>query len=409
MFKDVPTDHWAYQAVQSLQSKGVVVGYPDGYFRGKRTLTRYEFAVALNKAIEKFGGGSVGPAGPAGEAGPAGPAGDVGPAGMTPEDVENLKKLVNEFGDELKSMRGDLRAVQAKLNSLAADVASIKGRLDKMPVISGGAWMAVRADRGNTYIDDMGHLFGAYDSNYGGTGANLRDTAAVVHGFDLNLDAKIAGGATLSTGLVVDNYLGFEDGQLATVAKGGYGYDSNDDDLYIRKLEITTPLGGPGRNSTITFGRYRYSHYWWMQKPVVDDYVKDPFDDQNYSMDGFKLRTNFGSVALDGFAGKFSSVDGIYWSGINEPVGALAPSKTMTGSIGKPVGQAWAGNALYMEQMAGMTLGVPIKEGMGIQGGHVAGTVMVGTGGSSTSKRHLHDLLRPVCRVELERAAVADR
>ena len=51
-FKDVPTDHWAYQAVESLREKGIVIGYPDGYFRGKRTLTRYEFAVALDRALK---------------------------------------------------------------------------------------------------------------------------------------------------------------------------------------------------------------------------------------------------------------------------------------------------------------------------------------------------------------------
>ena len=52
MFKDVDQNHWAYQAVESLRAKNIVVGYPDGYFRGKRTLTRYEFAVALDRALQ---------------------------------------------------------------------------------------------------------------------------------------------------------------------------------------------------------------------------------------------------------------------------------------------------------------------------------------------------------------------
>ena len=46
-FNDVPTDHWAYDAVSTLQKDGVLIGYPDGEFSGKRTLTRYEFATAL--------------------------------------------------------------------------------------------------------------------------------------------------------------------------------------------------------------------------------------------------------------------------------------------------------------------------------------------------------------------------
>ena len=51
VFPDVPENHWAYMMVQDLAYKGIVVGYPDGNFAGDRTLTRYEFAVALDRAI----------------------------------------------------------------------------------------------------------------------------------------------------------------------------------------------------------------------------------------------------------------------------------------------------------------------------------------------------------------------
>ena len=51
VFPDVPENHWAYMMVQDLAYKGIVVGYPDGNYQGSRTLTRYEFAVALDRAI----------------------------------------------------------------------------------------------------------------------------------------------------------------------------------------------------------------------------------------------------------------------------------------------------------------------------------------------------------------------
>ena len=51
VFPDVPENHWAYAMVQDLAYKGIVVGYPDGNYQGSRTLTRYEFAVALDRAI----------------------------------------------------------------------------------------------------------------------------------------------------------------------------------------------------------------------------------------------------------------------------------------------------------------------------------------------------------------------
>ncbi|HAH86334.1 MAG TPA: S-layer homology domain-containing protein, partial [Armatimonadetes bacterium] len=31
-FADVPTDHWAYAAVQQLAQAGIIQGYPDGTF-----------------------------------------------------------------------------------------------------------------------------------------------------------------------------------------------------------------------------------------------------------------------------------------------------------------------------------------------------------------------------------------
>ena len=44
----VPDSHWAYDAVANLKGK-VVIGYPDGKYRGAREMTRYEFAVAIDR------------------------------------------------------------------------------------------------------------------------------------------------------------------------------------------------------------------------------------------------------------------------------------------------------------------------------------------------------------------------
>jgi len=49
-FSDVPANHWAYQAIQSLAADGLVEGYPDGKFKGDRPLTRYEMAVIIATA-----------------------------------------------------------------------------------------------------------------------------------------------------------------------------------------------------------------------------------------------------------------------------------------------------------------------------------------------------------------------
>jgi BMFP domain-containing protein YqiC len=59
-FPDVPSNHWAYDAVNELASRGLIVGYPDGTFRGNNPLTRYELAMILSRLIpqlEKIAGG----------------------------------------------------------------------------------------------------------------------------------------------------------------------------------------------------------------------------------------------------------------------------------------------------------------------------------------------------------------
>ena len=53
IFPDVPENHWAYEYIHSLAAKGIVEGYPDGNFDGDRTMTRYEFATMLYKAMQK--------------------------------------------------------------------------------------------------------------------------------------------------------------------------------------------------------------------------------------------------------------------------------------------------------------------------------------------------------------------
>lgn len=53
-FRDVPKEHWAYQAVQELAKDGILQGYSDHEFKGERPLTRYEFSMVVAKAIDQF-------------------------------------------------------------------------------------------------------------------------------------------------------------------------------------------------------------------------------------------------------------------------------------------------------------------------------------------------------------------
>jgi hypothetical protein len=51
VFSDVPSTYWAYDAITSLSSQGIVSGYPDGAFKPDNPITRAEFATMLVKAL----------------------------------------------------------------------------------------------------------------------------------------------------------------------------------------------------------------------------------------------------------------------------------------------------------------------------------------------------------------------
>ncbi|HEY8495447.1 MAG TPA: S-layer homology domain-containing protein [Limnochordales bacterium] len=53
-FRDVPRDHWAYDAVATLAAAGLVEGYPDGTFGGERTFTRYEMAMVFARILARL-------------------------------------------------------------------------------------------------------------------------------------------------------------------------------------------------------------------------------------------------------------------------------------------------------------------------------------------------------------------
>jgi len=50
-FSDVPATHWAAKSVDTVTSAKLMSGYPDGTFKGEKPVTRFEFAVALDRFV----------------------------------------------------------------------------------------------------------------------------------------------------------------------------------------------------------------------------------------------------------------------------------------------------------------------------------------------------------------------
>ncbi|OUL17756.1 S-layer homology domain-containing protein [Nostoc sp. 106C] len=52
-FSDVSSNYWAAQFIQQLSQRGVIAGFPDGSFRPEEAVTRAQFAAMVNKAFQK--------------------------------------------------------------------------------------------------------------------------------------------------------------------------------------------------------------------------------------------------------------------------------------------------------------------------------------------------------------------
>lgn len=118
---DITPDHWAYKAVQDLAAKGLVLGYPDGKFLGPRTLTRYEMAAIVKRVVDRL---ENKPEPPAPVAEPAAPA-PAAPS-VSPEELAEVRKLVEEYKTELTVLGTDLAGIKSRLDDQDTKLTAIE-------------------------------------------------------------------------------------------------------------------------------------------------------------------------------------------------------------------------------------------------------------------------------------------
>ena len=145
-FSDLPAGHWAYGAVAKLAAAGVVDGYPDGTFKGDKTMTRYEMAQIVAKALAK---GAIG-------------ADD---------------KLVSEFADELDNL--GVRVAKLEKN---ADNVKITGNIRTHYAHSTGDFgkNSVSKTRSRLFftgeVNDNWHYVGMLENNQTWNNAGKNDS-----------------------------------------------------------------------------------------------------------------------------------------------------------------------------------------------------------------------------------------
>src|SRR2546428_5045100 len=114
-FADVPTDHWAFDAIAELAAKGIIEGFPDGTFKGDRGVTRYEVAMIVARILARIEAIKI----------PA-PAAAAPAPRVTRADVQTIQRLVNEFRAELAALGVRVTAVEEELTALKQSTSNVK-------------------------------------------------------------------------------------------------------------------------------------------------------------------------------------------------------------------------------------------------------------------------------------------
>ncbi len=345
-FADVPIDHWAYEAVSQLQDHGIIIGYPDGTFGGKRAMTRYEFAMAISRAIPVIADmvpkvtGATGPS----EAQIKQWINDAVKGIKIPEaqDLSNLNKLMNEFKDELVQIGVDVDALKRDVASLEERVAVLEDYHRKLKINAKVTFFAV-----GEYADSDNRAgVSDYDGRPLANDNNLLENVFFVRDADI-IFSYAHGDATAKVVLNVGSYLNYLDGTVTSLTSTGRSAVPDVDDVSLFLAYGSVPVFG----ADVTVGRFpiRFTE-WTLAKYDVDSYTSNwKTDDGNYYVDGGKAEWTWGGVNILAFAAKNSSNNGMFNYAARPNV---AP---MGGPFAMGAGGLW-----YPEQSAGVRVGFDV-------------------------------------------------
>jgi len=199
-FSDVQPTEWAYQALSNLVERyGCVAGYPDGTFRGKKPLSRWEAAALLNACLDRI-----------------------------TEVTDELRRLMKEFETELAVLKGRVDGLEAKVGELEANQFSTTTKL------KGQATFVIGA---NSYAGDSPRVDRAQ-----------RLQGATVFNYDLRLDfdTSFTGKDLLRTRLRAGNFGRSAFGQPVVglnALEVGFEAPSGADVVAVNRLFYQFPIG----------------------------------------------------------------------------------------------------------------------------------------------------------------------
>lgn len=348
-FADVPTDHWAYAAVDTLQKRGIVIGYPDQTYGGKRPMTRYEFAMAISRLlleVDKVGKGGnapqidLTPYALKSDLQNYATKGDL--AGLAKaEDVATLRKMVEEFKAELVAFGVDLDAIKKRLDDLEKRVKAIEDELKRLRITGEFSAYVRGNNRYDTDLPGGGKTNSVRDSSgfevTNPKDGNLLADTRVLHDLDITLNARLSDKALAKATINFGNYLpyigsiasfsGARSNRLTTGSPNDQvssGLVNQDQQVTIYEAYVQTSLGIPIVGKTgVMVGRVPMQLTPYTLKLIDVDYYTEnrKTDSGDIPLDGLNAKFNLGPVGFTLIAAKadpikyVSNIDGTITGG----------------------------------------------------------------------------------------------
>ncbi|AJQ25981.1 UFO1_4202 family uranium-binding S-layer protein [Pelosinus fermentans] len=342
-FVDVPAKHWSYDAVTKLASAGIVDGYGDGTFKGDKTISRYEMAQIVAKAMAHSDK-------------------------ATAEQKASIDKLSVEFADELEGL--NVRVTKLEKNSSTIKVTGeARLRYEDYSDDTGATWKLRNRIHLNGNINDQWSYYGRLQAENNLKGDT--DTSVTMH--NAYVKGNIAGTTTtigrfdyfLNHGMLIDSQLNGANVAFGNVVKANvfYGKD-NSNKLFGNKASDNGYLtvAGVGLNYAASKATSLNGGYYQYESKDNANYFGDG-DKRKIWEAGFKTQfaTNFnllGSYAKSdadaedtayfaqiGYKGANKSKVGSYgaWVQYRNIEGTVAPATTFNGVFTKEHGQANGG------------------------------------------------------------------
>jgi len=399
-FPDVPDNHWAYEALARLKKDGLLVGYPDGLFRGNRPASRYELAVAIHATYVHLKSITDGLQAEIDQLKNAGTV-DLQPlkdaiAQLQDEvnnmkgwgsDIDNLKKLADQFQKELASLGVDVEGLKRDLADLAKRVGVLEAH--RLPIdIHGEADMFLIAGASSSHrpgITVDGRPVGVIaPPGYGGAlaPAGMDRDSTIYHELDLAIKSNNDTGPKWHGDLVIGNMLGGTEpgggtgpgmGQFRNAGAGFSQSASNagpfstgTESVYVQDLAVDFDTSIVGQGLAAELGRTGYSiDPYIFQRPDTNPYFQnDRWSNGKWYFDGGILGFHFGGVRLDAFGGKADDLTSTASPLTYQPmvVGKVGHGQSIFGLTQNNPYSGVPGSGIPVNEDLGLNLKIPLGQ-----------------------------------------------